>query len=85
MAGWTILQNAKIGLSILAVCVFVASPWLTQFVDLLRVNYKDPMEVYNSSSPWVWIFGQVVLWIAALFSIISAVPIFKTKHLANDA
>ena len=79
------LTNAKIGLSILAVCVFVASPWLTQFVDLLRVNYQDPMEVYNSASPWVWIFGQVVLWIAALFSIISAVPIFKTKHLANDA
>jgi len=78
------LSNAKVGLSMLAICLLVASPWLTQFVDLLRADHQDPMDVYNSASPWVWILGQIILWIAAILSILSAVRIFKTKLSAND-
>lgn len=78
------LSNAKVGLSVLAVCVLVASPWLSQFTDIFRAE-NDPSKLLNVGSPWVWTFGVVCLWVAAVLSIISAVRIFRTKLTANDA
>lgn len=85
--GWpdTKLSNAKSGLSMLAVCILVASPWLTQALDKMRANRVDPVEVFDAASPWIWIGGQTILWIAAVLSIITAIQIFRTPLQANDA
>lgn len=84
--GWpdSKLSNAKVGLSILAICTLVASPWLTQFTDVFRAE-GDPSRLLNIGSLWVWRFGVVFLWMAALLSLITAVRIFRTKFTANDA
>lgn len=84
--GWpdSKLGNAKSGLSMLAVCILVASPWLTQALDKFRAGASDPMTVYDEASPWIWVAGMGVLWIAAILSLITAVIIFRTPLTAND-
>lgn len=76
--GWpdTFLSNAKSGLSMLAVCILVGSPWLTQAWDSYRAD-QDPMAVFNESSPVIWLIGQGFLWVAALLSIVTAIQILK--------
>ncbi len=78
--GWpdTFLGNSKSGISMLAVCILVGSPWLTQAFDKYRADESNVMEVFNSSSPWIWGTGQVLLWVAAILSIVTAVKIFRT-------
>lgn len=71
------LSSAKAGFSMLAVCLLVASPWITTFIDSARANEGTLMQVYNNASPMVWIVGMIALWIAAVFSVLSAVKIFK--------
>lgn len=85
--GWpdSKLANAKSGFSMLAVCILVASPWLTQALDKMRAGSEEAMAVYDAASPWVWMTGMGVLWIAAILSIITAVTIFTTPLTANDA
>lgn len=78
------LSNAKVGLSILAVCTLVAAPWLSQFTDVFRAE-NDPSRLLNLGSPWVWFFGELFLWLAAILSVASAIRIFRTKFTANDA
>lgn len=78
------LSNAKVGLSVLAVCTLVAFPWLSQLTDVFRAE-NDPSRLFNTGAPWVWYFGEIYLWLAAIVSVISAVRIFKTKFTANDA
>lgn len=78
------LSNAKVGLSILAVCTLVASPWLSQLTDVFRAE-SDPSRLLNIGSPWVWYFGELYLWLAAVLSLASAIRIFRTKFTANDA
>ncbi|RKQ71250.1 phosphatidylglycerophosphate synthase [Litorimonas taeanensis] len=80
--GWndSKLGNAKSGLSMLAVCILVASPWLTQAIDKYRAGADNAMDVFNAASPWVWGTGQAVLWVAALLSVISAINILKTPR-----
>lgn len=76
--GWpdTFMSNAKSGLSMLAVCILVGSPWLTQAWDSHRAD-TDPMAVFNAASPLFWWIGQGLLWVAALLSILTAIQIFK--------
>ncbi|WP_298912193.1 CDP-alcohol phosphatidyltransferase family protein [uncultured Algimonas sp.] len=66
------LSNAKGGFAMLGTCLLVASPWLTQWTDSLRAGTDRAMDVYGSVSPWLWIAGQACLWIAAVFSVLSA-------------
>ena len=85
--GWpdSKLANAKSGFSMLAVCILVASPWLTQALDKMRAGSEKAMAVFDAASPWIWMIGMGVLWIAAVLSIITAVIIFRTPLTANDA
>jgi len=80
-SGWpeTKFSNIKNFLLILAVLVLVASPWLTQFVDGLRAGKENAMAVYDNASPLVWMTGEILLWLAALMSLITGVMILRTK------
>ncbi|MEP1230465.1 MAG: CDP-alcohol phosphatidyltransferase family protein [Litorimonas sp.] len=85
--GWpdNFLSNAKSGCIMLGVCILVASPWLTQWFDILRANDSNVVEVFNEASPLIWIIGEIVLWIGAIFSVLSAIKIFKTPlGLSHD-
>ena len=75
-----IWSNAKGGFAMLGTALLVASPWLTQWIDMTRATPDTAMEVYNNASPLIWVLGEVALWIAAVFSIISAIRIFTLKR-----
>ncbi len=78
--GWpdNFLSSAKSGFIMLAVCILVATPWLTQWFDALRANEANVVDVFNEASPVIWIIGEIVLWIGGVFSVLSAIKIFKT-------
>lgn len=80
--GWpdNLISNAKTGFAMLGTALLVGSPWLTQLSDRLRAGDDRVMEVYSTASPWIWIVGQACLWIAALFSLISAYQILTFKR-----
>ena len=71
---WGWLKNT---LTIFATCVLLASPWLTSWIDMRRIDDGNIVEVFNSASPHVWIAGQCLLWIAAAVSTFTAIAIFK--------
>jgi phosphatidylglycerophosphate synthase len=73
------LATAKNALSMLAVSVLIASPWLTAWLDGLRAA-SDPYAVYNESSPIFWLVGTGLLWIAALIGLIHALRLFQTTQ-----
>ncbi len=75
----TKLSNAKAGLAMLATCLLLASPWLQNWIDQMRAGTDNVAEVFATTSPWVWIAGTVILWIAAILSIITAVILFRTE------
>jgi len=69
----------------LATCLLVASPWLTTWIDGFLVNNENAMEVLGSTSPYVWLIGEGVLWFAAIVSLITGFKILTTKAgVAND-
>lgn len=78
--GWpdNFLSSAKSGFIMLAVCILVATPWLTQWFDALRATDSNVVDVFNNASPVIWVIGEIALWIGAVFSILSAIKIFKT-------
>jgi len=78
--GWpdNFLSSAKSFFIMLGVCILVATPWLTQWFDALRANEANVVEVFNNASPMIWVIGEIALWIGAVFSILSAIKIFKT-------
>jgi len=81
----TLLSNMKSGVSMLATCLLLASPWLQVWVDRIMAGEDQVAEVFATGSPGVWIAGQILLWVAALLSIITAVHLFKTDFTAaND-
>ena len=81
----TLLSNLKSGLSMLATCLLLASPWLQLWIDRMMAGEDKIAEVFATSSPGVWIAGQVILWIAAVLSIITAIGLFRTDvSAAND-
>ena len=84
--GWpyNLWSNAKGGFAMLGTALLLASPWLTQWVDMSRANDANVVEVYNNASPLVWVLGEVALWIAAVFSVISAVKILTFKRDPED-
>jgi phosphatidylglycerophosphate synthase len=73
----TRLSNWKSGLSMLATCLLLASPWLQTWFDKIRAGEAHVAEVFATTSPWVWIAGEVCLWIAALLSVVTAIAIFR--------
>ena len=81
----TLLSNFKSGLSMLATCLLLASPWLQAWIDRMFAGTDKVAEVFASSSPLVWIVGMAILWVAAFLSIITAVSLFRTDvSIANQ-
>ena len=83
--GWAdnVWSNAKGGFAMLGTALLVASPWLTQWLDMTRAGSGNAMEVYGSGSPLVWVIGEIALWIAAIFSIVSGLKIMAFKRDAG--
>ena len=84
--GWpeTKFGSIKNGLAMLATCTLVASPWITTWVDSL-LSGKDNVDALISTSPYVWMVGQGILWFAALISVLTGFKILTTKAaIAND-
>lgn len=81
----SLLSNLKSGVSMLATCLLLASPWLQVWIDKIRAGTDKVAETFAATSPAVWITGEVFLWVAAVLSIITAVKLFKTDFsAAND-
>ncbi|MEE9272623.1 MAG: CDP-alcohol phosphatidyltransferase family protein [Robiginitomaculum sp.] len=82
----TKLGDLKSLLAMFAACTLVAAPWLSNLIDGLRVSEtaKNAMEVFNNPSPWVWNFGNGLLWAAALLSLITGYKILMTKPNAKE-
>ena len=81
----THLSNWKSGLSMLATCLLLASPWLQTGVDRMMAGTDHVAEVFATSSPTVWIIGMLILWVAAVLSIVTAVRIFRIDFtVVND-
>jgi len=79
---WGTLKN---GLTMLAVCILLASPWLTPWYDGLRAG-DNALEVYSNPSTHIWTVGQVLLWLAAILSMITGAQIISGRTgAANDA
>ena len=85
--GWpeTKFGDIKNGLVMLATCILVASPWLTTWIDRAIAGTDNAMDVYGSTSPYVWLIGEGILWFAAIISIITGFKLLTTKAVANDA
>ena len=82
----TFLSNLKSGLSMLATCLLLASPWLQSWIDRKMTGTENVAEVFATSSPTIWIIGQLLLWVAAIVSVVTAVTLFRTDFTpANDA
>ncbi|MGB3456049.1 MAG: CDP-alcohol phosphatidyltransferase family protein [Litorimonas sp.] len=73
------LSNAKGAFAMLGTVLMVGSPWLTQLLDRMTAGPDNALEVYGSVSPTIWILGQVCLWIAAIFSVLSGLRILQSK------
>lgn len=75
------LGDIKGALAMLSVCILVASPWLSNVLDGLRAGNtaEGAMHIYNNPSPWVWIIGVSILWVAALLSLITGLKILATS------
>ena len=85
--GWpeTKFGDLKNGLVMLGTCLLVASPWLTTWIDRAIAGPDNAMEVYGSTSPYVWLIGEGILWFAAIVSVLTGVKLLTTKTVANDA
>lgn len=77
--------DLKNGLIMLGTCLLLASPWLTTWIDRLLAGSDNAMDIYGSTSPYVWLIGEGILWIAAIISIITGIKLLTTKVVANDA
>lgn len=81
----SLLSNLKSGLSMLATCLLLASPWLQAWIDKLSAGTENVASTFATNSPAVWIAGQVILWVAAALSIVTAVGLFRMDFTsAND-
>lgn len=84
--GWpeTRFGSIKTFFTMLAVSMLIASPWLSNWIGRLQSNIDPETNVYTA--PWVGTVTLGLLWIAALFSLITGLMLLtgKTKA-ANDA
>lgn len=78
---WGWLKNT---LTIFAVCILLSSPWLTAWIDMQRIDDGNVVEIFNTTSPHVWIAGQCLLWIAAIISIFTGFAILKGVSPEHD-
>jgi len=86
--GWpeTRMGTLKTALTMFAICLLLASPWLTNWIDGLRASGDSIMDIYNNASPYVWWVGQGLLWVAALLSLVTGLQLLTGKsNAANDA
>lgn len=85
-AGWpeTKLGTLKTAVSMLAICLMIASPWLTNWIGGMS---GDEMTAAGSySAPWVRRTALALLWIAAMLSVVTGGMILSGKMgPANDA
>lgn len=80
----TRLGDVKSALAMLAACILIASPWLSNLVDNFRVGRTEDISlVYNSAITMVWNTGLVVLWIAAILSIYTGKKSLTKKTAAK--
>ena len=76
----TRVGDLKSALAMLAVCILVAAPWLSNLLDgFLASRTDDISQLYNSAITLVWDIGLVVLWIAAILSIYTGKKLLSTK------
>ncbi|MBL4870041.1 MAG: hypothetical protein JKX72_03700 [Robiginitomaculum sp.] len=82
----TRLGDIKSALAMLATCILVASPWLSNFIDGLRAGdtAESALKVYDNASPIVWNIGLVILWIAAILAVITAFKFMTAKMQTPD-
>lgn len=80
-SGWpeTKYGSLKNGLCMLGTCLLVASPWLTSWIDRIMAGTGNAASILATTSPYVWLIGEAVLWFAAIVSIISGLSLLKTK------
>lgn len=82
--GWPETQfgSVKTFVSMLAICVFVAAPWLSNWIGSFGAT--EDMMVY--SAPWVGQAGLALLWLAALLSLVTGFQLLTGRSkAANDA
>lgn len=77
----TRLGDIKNALAMLGTCILVASPWLSNIIDGMRAgnSAEGALKVYNSASHLAWNTGLVILWLAALLSLITAFKFLTSK------
>ncbi len=79
--GWpeTRYGTLKNSLYIIATCLLLASPWLTNWLDSLRARPDTILQIYGSASAYVWLAGQTLLWIAAILSVLTGAQLIIAK------
>ncbi|MBT8371938.1 MAG: hypothetical protein KJO34_13315 [Deltaproteobacteria bacterium] len=82
----TRLGDIKSVIAMLATCLLVAAPWLSNIVDGWRggSDAEKVMRVYDSASPLVWNAGLVALWIAAALSVFTAIKFFSNPVIPDE-
>jgi phosphatidylglycerophosphate synthase len=82
----TRLGDIKSVAAMLATCLLVAAPWLSNIVDGLRAGSSgdNVMKVYDNASPMVWNIGLLVLWIAAILAVITAAKFFSKPSSSDE-
>ena len=81
--GWpeTRYGDLKNGLVMLGTCILLASPWLTTWIERSLAGPDNVMEIYGSTSPYVWLIGEAILWCAAIVSVATGFKILSTKTI----
>jgi len=85
--GWpeTRLGNLKTAVIMLAVCLLLAAPWLSVWLETLITNDENVMDVYGRTTNQVWNIGLILLWIGAILSLLTGLSLLTQKnHPAND-
>ena len=86
--GWpeTNLGTLKTAVTMLAVSLLLAAPWLTPWFESLIANSDNVMGVYDRTSNQVWNTGLFLLWIAAALSLFTGIKLLTAKSsVTNDA
>lgn len=74
------LGDWKNALAMLGVSLMIASPWLQQLINRLMGgdNGEKLMEIYSSSSPWVWVTGFAIFNLSVILSLYTGLKLLKT-------
>lgn len=70
------LDSFKTTLTLMALCILIASPWLTVIQDRLNTDEKKIFTIYNQPAIDIWRIGHTMLWISALLSLLSTYRLF---------